>query len=59
MTAEQIEKQCIDIADKIVPQYRNGKRSYSCHGTIANKWGAAYYGAYMAITGNPHKDLED
>lgn len=37
------------IADKVVPQYRHGERSYSCTGTIAKKWQAAYEAAELTF----------
>ena len=47
---------CSEIADKIVPQYRNGQRSYSCRGTIAKRWQAAWDAAYLALGGDPKDD---
>ena len=43
-----IEERCTAIADKVVPQYRHGTRSYSCGGHIARLWQAAWDGAYSA-----------
>lgn len=36
------------IADRVVPEYRDGKRSYSCTGNTAKRWGAAYEAAKIA-----------
>lgn len=41
------------IADKIIPSYRLSGKSYSCTGTIAKKWQAAYEGACMAYGVEP------
>jgi hypothetical protein len=39
----------VEIADRVVPEYRDGKRSYSCTGTVAKRWQAAYDGACIAF----------
>lgn len=41
-------EQCSRIADQVVPEYRGGARSYSCTGTIAKRWNAAYEAAKIA-----------
>jgi hypothetical protein len=41
-----------EIADRVVPEYRTLGRSYSCTGTIAKRWGAAYRAAYLALGGD-------
>lgn len=43
------EQRATEIADKIVPKYRRGERSYSCTGTIAKQWQAAWDGAIEAL----------
>lgn len=45
------ESRCAEIADLVVPAYRDGKRSYSCGGHVAQRWGAAYEGAVLALGG--------
>lgn len=45
----QIEARCIAIADTVVPNYRNGKRAYSCTSQVARMWQAAYDGAAAAL----------
>lgn len=40
------------IADKIVPQYRNGKRSYSCNSHTAKRWNAAFNAAVEFLPGS-------
>ena len=37
-----------EIADRIVPEYRNGPRSYCCTGHTAKRWNAAYLAAEAA-----------
>ncbi len=44
--ADEAEQRACAIADKIVPAYRTGPRSYSCSGHIAKKWEAAFEGAF-------------
>lgn len=39
-----LDKVCAEIADKVVPEYRNGKRNYSCTSWKAKCWNAAYEG---------------
>lgn len=46
----QIEARCVAIADIVVPNYRNGKRAYSCTSQVARMWQAAYDGAAAALT---------
>jgi len=41
---------CSLIADTIVPEYRNGKRRYSCTSIVAKRWQAAWDGARIAQT---------
>lgn len=44
---------CTEIADQVVPEYRDGKRSYACHGHTAKRWQAAWDGACIALGGDP------
>lgn len=53
MTKQKLAARCVQIADTVVPQYRNEKRSYSCTGGMAKCWQAAYDGACIALGGNP------
>jgi hypothetical protein len=45
------EKHCTTIADRVVPEYRNGSRSYSCNGTVAKRWQAAWDAAHLTLSG--------
>jgi hypothetical protein len=49
---DEIGKRCTQIADAVVPEYRGGKRSYSCTGTVAKRWQAAWDGAAHALRGD-------
>ena len=51
MAWSKAEERCTEIADSVVPEYRNGKRTYSCTGATAKKWQAAWEAAHLAITG--------
>lgn len=43
-----------EIADRIVPEYRRSNGTYySCTGTVAKRWNAAYLAAELAITQKP------
>jgi hypothetical protein len=44
------EKLCTTIADRVVPEYRSEKRTYSCSGHTAKRWQAAWDAAHMALT---------
>lgn len=44
-----LEDVCTKIADVVVPEYRDGKRSYSCTGRVAKRWQAAWDGACLAL----------
>jgi len=46
---DKLSKLCTKIADEIVPEYRNGKKSYPCHGVIAKRWEAAWKAAHAAL----------
>ena len=48
-----IEASCTQIADAVVPAYRKANRSYSCTGTIAKRWQAAWDGACIALGHDP------
>jgi len=43
------------IADQVVPEYRGGKRGYSCSSHTAKRWGAAYDAA-AAVIGAMERD---
>lgn len=49
MSQSQIDARCVAIADTVVPNYRNGKRAYSCTSQVARMWQAAYDGAAAAL----------
>lgn len=49
--SDAIDKRCTQIADVVVPAYRDGRRSYSCTGTVAKRWQAAWDGACAALRG--------
>jgi len=55
----EIETRCLLIADKVVPQYRSGKRGYSCTGGMAKRWGAAFEGALLALGHDPEEGSPD
>ncbi|SFR86876.1 hypothetical protein [Sphingomonas jatrophae] len=44
-----LNTRCAEIADKVVPEYRSGQRTYPCHGHTAKRWDAAYEGARSAL----------
>jgi len=46
--SKTVAARCSLIADTIVPEYRNGKRRYSCTSIVAKRWLAAWDGARMA-----------
>jgi hypothetical protein len=50
---DEITARCTQIADAVVPEYRNGKRSYSCTGRVAKRWQAAWDGACIALGRSP------
>lgn len=47
MTRRRPDSTCVHVADAIVPNYRHGKRTYSCGGTVAQRWQAAYDAASL------------
>ncbi len=47
------DERCTVIADQVVPEYRDGKRSYVCGGVVAKRWQAAWDAAYTALGGDP------
>lgn len=51
MTDKEREARCVEIADQVVPQYRDDAKVYSCTGTYAKQWSAAYNGAMIALGG--------
>lgn len=49
-----LEDRCTKIADGVVPSYRTSSRSYySCSGTVAKRWQAAWDGACLAFGHDP------
>jgi len=46
---KELNTHCTQVADMVVPQYRDGKKSYSCTGGVAKRWGAAFEGARLAL----------
>jgi hypothetical protein len=54
-TSNAITKRCTQIADTVVPEYRAGKRSYSCTGRVAKRWQAAWDGACIALGHAPEE----
>lgn len=50
---DAISDRCTQIADEVVPEYRGGKHGYSCTGTVAKRWQAAWDGAYIALGRDP------
>lgn len=50
MTRTPIEQRCVEIADRVVPAYRDGRRSYSCTSWTARRWEAAYQAAKVTMT---------
>lgn len=55
MTKRALVKRCVQIADTVVPQYRSGKRGYSCTGGMAKRWLAALEGACIALGRDPRE----
>lgn len=49
----EISERCTLIADKVVPQYRDEKKSYGCTGVVAKRWQAAWDGTCLALGGDP------
>lgn len=49
----ELTRRCVEIADQVVPEYRNGKRPASCTGHHAKRWQAAWDGACVALGGDP------
>jgi len=58
MTKRALDKRCVEIADTVVPQYRSGKRNYSCTGGMAKRWLAAFEGARIALGRDPKELLQ-
>ena len=48
-----VTARCTQIADAVVPEYRAGKRSYTCTGRVAKRWQAAWEGACIALGREP------
>ena len=51
--SDEVTARCTQIADAVVPEYRDGKRSYSCTGRVAERWQAAWDGACIALGREP------
>lgn len=51
--ADKIVAHCTKIADEVVPEYRTGRRDYSCTGHVAKRWQAAWDGACIALGHTP------
>jgi hypothetical protein len=49
----ELNTRCAQIADRLVPQYRDGGKNYSCHGGVARRWQAAFEGACIAFGHDP------
>jgi ribulose kinase len=50
---DPIAARCTQIADKVVPEYRGSERGYSCTGSVAKRWQAAWDGACVALGHDP------
>jgi len=50
---DALTARCTQIADAVVPEYRGGRRSYSCTGRVAKRWQAAWNGACLALGRDP------
>lgn len=51
---QQVSTRCTEIADQVVPKYRNvDGPTYPCHGTVAKRWQAAWDGACIALGLDP------
>jgi len=53
LKTDAIAARCTQIADEIVPEYRGSERGYSCTGSVAKRWQAAWDGACAALGHNP------
>lgn len=53
MKESALEKRCTLVADTVVPEYRDERRSYSCTGSMAKRWQAAWDGACVALGHDP------
>lgn len=51
--SKELEQQCLLAADRAVPEYRHGKRTYSCGGHVAKRWQAAWDAACWALGTDP------
>jgi hypothetical protein len=52
---EALNTRCTQIADRVVPEYRVGRKSYSCTGGVAKRWFAAWQGACIAFGYDPRE----
>ena len=53
---QQRAERCTEIADRVVPQYRDDNQrqpGYSCTSHTAKRWQAAWDGAMVALGGDP------
>ena len=50
---DEVKRRCAYIADRCVPEYRAGKKSYSCTGTVAKRWEAAWKATSMTLGYDP------
>lgn len=48
-SSKQLHARAIQIGDQVVPEYRNGKRSFSCGSHTAKRWQAAYDAALAVL----------
>lgn len=44
---------CTEVADQVVPEYRDGRHRYSCASRVAKRWQAAWDGACVALGHEP------
>lgn len=50
-----LNTRCTQIADMVVPEYRAGRKSYSCIGSVAKRWQAAWDSACIALGYDPEE----
>jgi hypothetical protein len=49
----ELAARCTQIADTVVPKFRDGKKSYSCTGSVAKRWQTAWDAACIALGYDP------
>lgn len=54
MNIENYEKYT-EIADRVVPEYRDYRSNYSCTGHVAKRWEAAWNAACIANSDEPSR----